>query len=117
MKTSTRYFYGFITLAFFAIVVNLLAYIVIIPRANEDFSIPSFKNTMKQADAESVTQVITAEGFDTAFDHYSTYKDISDTKFHDLRKAYLSARKDLMDYVNEAAHKNKELPYYISDYK
>ena len=117
MKTSQRYLYAFLVLALFAAVVNLLAYIVVMPRADDDFSIPSFKNTMKQADADSVIQVIQAESFDSAFSHYSTYKDINDTKFHELRKAYISARNELMDYVNEAAHKKTEVPYYMADYK
>ena len=72
---------------------------------------------MKQADAESVLQVIDAESFDAAFSHYSAYRDIGDTKFHELRKAYISARKDLLEYINEAAHKKVEVPYYMADYK
>ena len=117
MKTSQRYFYAFLALALFSAVVNLLAYIVVMPRADDDFNIPSFKNTMKQADAESVIQVIQAESFDSAFSHYSTYRDINDTKFHELRKSYISSRNELMEYINEAAHKKVEVPYYMAEYK
>lgn len=98
--------------------VNALAYIVVMPRREDDtVNMVSYKNTMKQGDAESVIQVIQAESFDSAFSHYSTYRDINDTKFHELRKAYISARNELMEYINEAAHKKVEVPYYMADYK
>jgi hypothetical protein len=98
--------------------VNGLGYIITRPAAiSEDPFNVSYRNNMKQSDAESVIQVIQAEGFDSAFLHSSTYRDINDMKFHELRKAYLAARSELMDYINEAAHTKKELPYYMAEYK
>jgi hypothetical protein len=118
MKTRQRYLYALLTLATFGVLVNALAYILVVKNPEEaDFHIPSYKVTMKQSDAESVIQVIQAESFDAAFSHYSSYRDISDIRFHDLRKAYIAARNELMDYVNEAAHTKKDVPYYMADYK
>lgn len=39
------------------------------------------------------------EGFDYFFCHYSSCEDIKDERFHELRKAYLKATKDLQDYI------------------
>jgi hypothetical protein len=118
MKTSQRYILSAAILIGFALFVNGLAYIVTRPEVMvEDPFKVSYKNTMKQSDAESVLAVIQAENFDNAFSHYSSYRDIPDTRFHDLRKAYLAARNELMDYVNEAAHRKIEVPYYLAEYK
>ncbi len=59
--------------------------------------------SLKKEDAESIIEIINAEGFHNAFNHYSSYRDINNTRFHDLRKAYITASKDLQDYINEAA--------------
>jgi hypothetical protein len=84
---------------------------------NSELYTASSKNTMRQIDAESVLAVIHAETFDSAFSHYSTYRDIQDMKFHELRKAYINARKELFDYVSEAAHNTSEKPYYMATYE
>lgn len=75
----------------------------------------NYAGQMKVSDAESIIAIITAEGFDQAFSyHYSTYKDINDTKFHDLRKAYIAASKELIDYVVESTGKVDNIPYYFT---
>ena len=73
----------------------------------------NYVSHMKASDAESVIAIINAEGFDQAFNHYSTYKDINDTKFHDLRKAYVAASKELMEYIADSAGKAANTPYYL----
>jgi hypothetical protein len=118
MKNKKNYIIAACLIILFSILLNGLAYIITRPAAMVDdpFKV-SYKNTMKHSDAESVLAVIQAENFDNAFSHYSSYRDIQDTRFHDLRRAYLAARSELMDYVNEAAHKKIEVPYYLADYK
>lgn len=118
MKTKLRYVYAVLIMIGFAVFVNGLAYIITRPIViDEDDTIVSFDNNMKQSDAESVLAVIQAEGFDSAFYHYSTYKDIHDNRFHELRKAYLNARKDLFDYIEEASHNPTTKPYYMVNYE
>ena len=118
MKTSHRYLAAIGVMLVFALLVNGLAFVLTRPAAMPDdpFKV-SYRNNMKQTDAESVNQVIEADGFDSAFSHSSTYRDINDMKFHELRKAYLAARTELMEYINEAAHKKIEIPYYMAEYK
>ena len=41
-----------------------------------------------------------AEGFHYYFKHYSTFEEIEDEKFHELRKQYLESAKQLKDYIN-----------------
>jgi len=118
MKIKTKYMYALAFMGLFALVINGVAYIITRPANADEIDLysSSYKNIMKRSDAESVMAVIQAETFDDAFSHYSTYKDISDTKFHELRKAYTSARQELFDYVNEAANKSVEKPYYMATY-
>ena len=73
---------------------------------------PLTYNSLKKEDADSILEVINAEGFHRAFDHYSSYRDINDMRFHDLRKAYLAAYKDLNEYITEASLKDNTTPYY-----
>lgn len=40
-----------------------------------------------------------AEGFHYCFARYSSFREIQDSKFHRLRKAYLKAAQELKDYV------------------
>lgn len=118
MKNKTKYLYAMAFLGLFALIINGMAYIVTRPQ-DEDYIekyASSDKNTLKQSDAESVLQVIHAESFDSAFSHYSTYRDIPDMKFHELRKSYTKARQELFDYINEAAHKTSDVPYYMANY-
>lgn len=115
MKNKTKYLYAIIAMLLFSITLNGVAFIVNRTEISEEKYV-SYNNTMTQNDAESVIAVIQAENFDEAFSHYSTYKDISDVRFHALRIAYLNAREELMDYLNEAAHQ-KEVPHYLRDYR
>ena len=119
MKTKLRYVYAVLIMIGFAIFVNGLAYIVInrTEVINDEENVIYFGITMKQADAESVLAVVSAEGFDPAFSHLSSYRDISDKRFHELRKAYLLAREELYNYLNEAAHQSVEKPYYMANYE
>ena len=40
------------------------------------------------------------EGFDYCFDGYSNWEEIEDPIFHELRTAYLKAKKRLNDYID-----------------
>lgn len=100
----------------FAIFLNGLTYIL---TAREevppiDTFVSYSKVTMKASDAESVLAVISAEGFDNAFNHQSTFRDINDVKFHELRRAYIAASKELANYLSDAVKDNNKLPYYMS---
>lgn len=101
----------------FAIFLNGLAYIL---TAQEPAPIDTFvsynKVTMKASDAESVLAVISAEGFDNAFNHQSTFRDINDVKFHELRRAYIAASKELANYLADAAHSEDKIPYYMKGF-
>lgn len=47
-----------------------------------------------------VNDTITNEGFEYAFVSYSDFKkDVTDTKFHELREAFLCARSELAEYI------------------
>ena len=46
------------------------------------------------------------EGFHYCFEHYSSFEEIQDERFHELRKSYLASAEALEKYVNE---KIKEL--------
>lgn len=39
------------------------------------------------------------EGFHYCFVHYSSFKEVEDQKFHELRKSYLKIAKELEEYV------------------
>jgi len=41
-----------------------------------------------------------AEGFHYCFKDYSSFNEIEDEKFHELRKQYLESAKQLEDYIN-----------------
>lgn len=49
-------------------------------------------------DKEYIDGVVETEGFDYGFKHYTNFPDIKDKKFHQLRKAYLAAREELVNY-------------------
>ncbi len=53
--------------------------------------------TLKQK--EMLKSKIYSEGFDYAIIYYSTWTDIKDKKFHELREKFTIARKLLMDYI------------------
>lgn len=116
MKYS-RYIYAILCMVGFAILVNSLALLITF-KSNEYFyedTFVSYKNvTMKRSDAQSVLAVISAEGFDNAFNHQSTFKDINDVKFHELRRAYIAASKELANYLADASGSQDDIPYYMS---
>ena len=41
-----------------------------------------------------------AEGFHYCFKHYSSFNEVEDEKFHELRKQCLESAKQLEDYIN-----------------
>ena len=40
------------------------------------------------------------EGFNYCFKHYSSFKEVEDEKFHELRKKYLEISQELEEYVH-----------------
>ena len=117
MKMKFRILWSVVIAVSFALYVNGLAYIVYVYKkesVEQTEKEVNYINMLKPSDAESVMAIITAEGFDQAFNHYSTYNDIGDTRFHDLRKAYIAASKELMDYIAESAGKANNIPYYLA---
>jgi hypothetical protein len=115
MKIKYRIFWSVVICVLFAAYLNVLAYIVNTKTEPvEEIGIDVYHNTMKPSDAESVMAIISAEGFDNTFNHQSTFRDIGDHKFHELRKAYVAASRELMDYIAESAGKVNNIPYYMA---
>jgi len=54
---------------------------------------------MTKKDAKYVRATIDDEGFEYTFLHYSDFDEIKDDKFHELRKAFLKAQKELDEYI------------------
>ena len=50
-------------------------------------------------DKEDLIYLIENEGIEYTFMDYSDFEDITDEKFHELRKAYIAATKALEDYI------------------
>jgi hypothetical protein len=48
---------------------------------------------------ENVKYRMEAEGFHYCFDGYSSFDEVKDEKFHQLRLSYLSAAEELQQYV------------------
>jgi len=48
------------------------------------------------------------EGIDYCFEHYSSFKEIKDDKFHELRLQYLKSLKEIRNYVNEKCQEEVE---------
>ena len=109
-----RMLLGLSAILLFVIIINGLAYILVHKTQIEIDQEINYVSHMKASDAESVLAIINAEGFDNAFNHYSSYRDINDTKFHDLRKAYIAATKELKEYLEESAGKVNNVPYYLA---
>lgn len=57
---------------------------------------------MKKEDAKYVLSTIDNEGFDYCFNNYSSFDEISDEEFHNLRKAYLASGEALLKYLKES---------------
>lgn len=54
---------------------------------------------MTKKDKENIESKIMNEGFDYCFVHYTSFPEILDTKFHDLRKAFLESREQFVNYL------------------
>jgi hypothetical protein len=52
---------------------------------------------------EYVRARINQEGFHYCFANYSSFPEVKDEKFHELRKQYLKAANELEKYVNDKA--------------
>lgn len=113
-----KYVYVGLAVTGFAVLLNAMAYVIVRP-VDEKSSQPdimTYKNIMNQQDAESIMSIIETEGFDNTFNHYTTFRDIGDHRFHELRRAYITASQQLKDYLAEAASKETEVPYYLRIY-
>ena len=56
---------------------------------------------MKIEDKEYVLSKIDNEGFDYTFINYSSFEDIKDEKFHELRMKYVESQKELENYLED----------------
>lgn len=59
---------------------------------------------MKPQEAENWTYLhskMENEGFHYCFKHYSSFKEIEDEQFHELRKKYLEIAEQLENYVKD----------------
>jgi hypothetical protein len=70
---------------------------------------------MKAEEAENWNNVyyrMNQEGFHYCFKHYSSFKEIEDEKFHELRKKYLEVSQELEQYIkNKVNEANWEEEY------
>ena len=70
---------------------------------------------MKAEEAENWNAVyyrMNQEGLHYCFKHYSSFKEIEDEKFHELREKYLEVSKELEEYVkNKVNEANWEEEY------
>jgi hypothetical protein len=48
------------------------------------------------------------EGIDYCFEHYGSFEEIKDEKFHELRLQFLKSLKEIQNYVNEKCQKEVE---------
>lgn len=53
----------------------------------------------EEKDLQYVAEAIDMEGFDYALRHWSSFGEIKDEKFHELRQAYIDAANKLEAYV------------------
>ncbi len=58
---------------------------------------------MNGEDFEYVRAKMSDEGFHYCFVHYSSFPEVKDEKFHELRKQYLKVANELEKYVNDKA--------------
>lgn len=56
-----------------------------------------------------------AEGFHYCFHRYSSFEEIKDEKFHELRNQYLSISSELEKYVKDKIEKGEEEIDYFED--
>ena len=62
----------------------------------------------EQDEWNSVRYRMNNEGIDYCFEHYSSFKEIKDEKFHELRLQYLKSLKEIRNYVNEKCQEEVE---------
>jgi hypothetical protein len=54
---------------------------------------------------QNVDYRMRAEGMDYCFENYSSFEEIEDPKFHELRESYLKASRELKSYVRDCTDK------------
>ena len=116
MKNINKTAIGIVGVAVFAAALNGLSYIALNAKSDDvPFEIADISYTpkMSTSDAQSILSIISTEGFDSAFKHYSTYNDITDNHFHMLRKNYIEAADELYYYLSGIAGVEGEPPYYL----
>lgn len=57
---------------------------------------------------ENVKYRMREEGFHYCFKHYSSFNEIDDEKFHELRKSYLKISSEIEKYVDEKLSEDLE---------
>lgn len=57
---------------------------------------------------DDVADCIEAEGFDYAFRSYSSFKEVRDEKFHQLRQAYVQAANELEKYIQDNCSEERD---------
>ena len=58
------------------------------------------KNKVELEDWQRLRYRMKEEGIEYCFKHYSSFKEVEDEKFHELRKKYLEVSHELEEYVN-----------------
>jgi hypothetical protein len=48
------------------------------------------------------------EGIDYCFEHYSSFEEIKDERFHELRLQFLKSLREIKNYVNEKCQEEVE---------
>lgn len=54
---------------------------------------------MNKKNQEEIMPIVDNEGFDYAFCDYSSFEEIEDEKFHELRKKYIEITEELKEYI------------------
>lgn len=54
---------------------------------------------MTKKEKDDLLSKVDNEGFDYAFRHYSSFEEIKDKKFHELREKYKKAADELASYI------------------
>jgi hypothetical protein len=62
----------------------------------------------EQEEWDSVQYRMDNEGIDYCFEHYSSFEEIKDEKFHELRLQFLKSLKEIRNYVNEKCQEEVE---------
>jgi hypothetical protein len=73
-----------------------------------DFSVNKKMTDEEIENWENVYAHKKQEGFDYCFRHYSSFKEIKDEKFHELRISYLLAAKELEQYIDKKYKESQE---------